>query len=255
MIDQNCTLIEDMKEKYFKNISLEEFIEFDSFDILRESVAKAAEVELKFQAFRQNWAYEKQIEEEMGETLFKDPSMECVKNSKIQLLKQKTELNAKFLEKNTKADINEIILGFSKLFDYSLLLIDEVPSFLIQDWHDLQIMPNVEWMIGISPGGYKNSEGGDFFQILPPENPSVLSIQMRTRYRNSINIREFHNWWVFHFKYSYLSIFDEKDVENPNLLPPGNLPIWINRWANLSSIDILKVIKLEYATDLSVTGL
>ena len=37
------------------------------------------------------------------------------------------------------------------------------------------------------------------------------------------------------------------------MLPSGSIPIWIDRWANVTDIEILEKIKHEYAKEKSVT--
>ena len=235
--DKNCALIEDMKQNYFVN--LVNVVNFVSLHELRQDVASN-------------------------------------KQSNI------TEVTKDNFEKYAKSDINAIINGLSQTFSHSLLLIDEVPSgYLIstpseamkikinkiaelkkvasktfghcKNWRDLVTVANVEWMIGMSPGGYKNSEGGDFHVIFPPEHPNILSLKLQRRYRNSSPIRQFHTWWVEHYKYSYLSFNEEITVTDERMLPSGSIPIWIDRWANVTDIEILEKIKHEYAKEKSVT--
>ena len=51
--DKDSALLEDMKQKYFKNMVNEEFMEFFSFDDLKKMIAENAGMEMEFFEFRQ----------------------------------------------------------------------------------------------------------------------------------------------------------------------------------------------------------
>ena len=166
-------------------------------------IIKQAQIEMEFHQFQQEiltkMKHEKQVESEMSKTwnkeLVEDPNYKRVWRNKMELLKVRTKdkndkENIDDFEKHAKSDFNALIRGLSKLYEHSLLLIDEVPSVKIQDWSDLETLSNVEWMIGLSPGGYENSENGDSYKIVPPVDPKILSLQLKRMYRNSIYIRK-----------------------------------------------------------------
>ena len=179
--DRKCALLEDMRSKYFRNLADEDFVRFVDFDHLR-----------------QEFAPERQT--------------------------NAMELTQKSFEAYAKSDINAIIRGLSKSYAHSILLIDEVPTCSLiplidrgsasvkstklvkQDWSDLLAVSNVEWMIGISPGGYENTAGGDFFKLEPPSHPNILPLQLRRRYRNCPEIRQFHTWYLEHYTYAYMTL-------------------------------------------------
>ena len=49
-----------------------------------------------------------------------------------------------------------------------------------------------------------------------------------------------------------MSLEDEVNLE-PHELPTGSLPIWIERWPNLTDVMVLEKIKSDYSKDMSVT--
>ena len=71
----------------------------------------------------------------------------------------------------------------------NLLLIDEVPPCggdqTTPDWRQLQVKPNVIFLLGISP----NAEDATSTKLLPPENNSICSRQLTYKHRNCPPIR------------------------------------------------------------------
>ena len=139
------------------------------------------------------------------------------------------EFDEKEFEQQVKLRINELIcsISYKSPETYTILLIDEVPTVVEQDWSDLVVVDNVDWMLALSPGGRTGSGGGDYYEITPPANTtSTLSKKLFRRYRNCKEIREFHNWWLEHYKCGHIRLTEEILAED-SMLPQGSVPIWI----------------------------
>ena len=73
----------------------------------------------------------------------------------------------------------------------NLILIDEVPPCgsdqTTPDWRQLQVKPNVIFLLGISPVAVDATST----KLLPPENNSICSRQLTYKHRNCPPIRNF----------------------------------------------------------------
>ena len=275
--EYESTLEKAMKEKYFSNMVSDDFVKFTNLKTLKHEIAtKLEHMKLNFHQFRMDVSDEKEVLEskkvkESSENSESQKPMHPAALEGYVAIKRGKKIQENFksglnygaydenfhsFEKYCKSDINGIIRGLSKIYSKSLLLIDEVPTSLIQNWTNLITVENVEWMIALSPGGNmgSGSAGGEQFRILPPKQPNILSLQLKTRYRNCVEIRQLHSWFVEHYKWGYLDLQDEIILDgNEQLLPVGQVPIWIERAPNISDIDVLQQIENEYVQGRSVT--
>ena len=173
----------------------------------------------------------------------------------IETQKKQVDFEAKEIENVVKKRINEIIIALSKEASdtYTILLVDEVPTAVEQDWSDLCVADNVDWLLALSPGGHDRSSGGDFYEIIPPSSTTTtLEKKLLKRYRNCKEIRTFHNWWLEHRKFAYISLKDEK-LADESMLPKGNVPMWIEVSKNVSDKEVLDFISSKYTLGMSVT--
>ena len=157
------------------------------------------------------------------------------------------------IEKPIKKRINEIIHSLSSSYDHTVLLIDEIPTVLEQDWSDVSTPDNVEWLFSMSPGGVgPGVGGGDFYQVKHPVSQNTLSYQLCKRYRNSATIRDIHNWWLWHSKLGNITLSDEILLDEGSL-PKGPTPVWIQAGGNVTDLEVLEIIRRDYAANYSVT--
>ena len=84
----------------------------------------------------------------------------------------------------------------------------------------------------------------------PADQQLVLSRRLLTPHRNCHQIRQLHLFLLKHYVGGYLSTAE--DVAAP-LLPPGRLPLWVQRTEEESDVSVLEMVKEEYTDSLSVT--
>ena len=83
----------------------------------------------------------------------------------------------------------------------------------------------------------------------------MLCQRLTTPHRNSANISRFFKFYVQHIGAGYLSgIEEDKQAEH---LPPGRLPVWVEKSKEVTDVQVLEFIKENYLADsnLSVTVL
>ena len=84
----------------------------------------------------------------------------------------------------------------------------------------------------------------------PADQQLVLSRRLLTPHRNCHQIRQLNLFFIHHYGRGYLS--PAEDVAAP-LLPPGRLPLWVQRTEEESEVSVLEMVKEEYTDSLSVT--
>ena len=139
--EYESTLEKSMKEKYFSNMVSDDFVKFTNIKALKQEITTTLEhMKLKFYQFRLDVADEKEVLESKPD-LHKNPEFlesfvtinrgrkmyEDYKSGLVKSVAHNNEYLNSF-EKHCKSDINGIILGLSKIYSKSLLLIDEI-------WH------------------------------------------------------------------------------------------------------------------------
>jgi len=90
-----------------------------------------------------------------------------------------------------------------------------------------------------------NSDGGNM-KIVPPTSEDVLSQQLQVKYRNCHQIRQFYKWWISHTMESkyYLDMSSDQELD-PDQLPRGQTPIWIQPPRGASQIEMMeRVLKI-----------
>jgi len=97
--------------------------------------------------------------------------------------------------------------------------------------------------------GVWQSISGDM-KIVSPTSDDVLSKQLRVKYRNCFQIRQFYKWWISHTNdgRGYLDMSSDQELD-PDQLPRGQTPIWIQPAWNASEIKtmerVFKIPELE----------
>ena len=115
------------------------------------------------------------------------------------------------------------------------------------DWADFQPCDNLDFMIALAPWSY-HTRG--VYRVTPPADQQlVLSRRLLTPHRNCHQIRQLYLFFLHHYGRIHLS--SAEDLAAPHL-PPGRLPIWIQRTEEESDISVLEMVKEEYTGSLSV---
>ena len=104
------------------------------------------------------------------------------------------ELNIDYDVFNPFETVTNVISRLSETSEpdlVNLILIDEVPPCgsdqTTPDWRQLQVKPNVIFLLGISPVAVDATST----KLLPPENNSICSRQLTYKHRNCPPIRNF----------------------------------------------------------------
>ena len=101
-------------------------------------------------------------------------------------------------------------------------------------------------MIALNPWG---RDSGTAYHVTPPADQQlVLSRRLLTPHRNCLEIRQLALFLLHHYADCYLS--PAEDVET-TILPPGRLPLWIQRTDRESDVSVLEMVK-EYTNSRSV---
>ena len=116
------------------------------------------------------------------------------------------------------------------------------------DMSDLDISyANIDLLMAINP---QDTLSKGKFNINPPKAIYTLTKQLIHRHRNSY----VNGIFLEHYKSitetfrGILNPFNDKSLD-PNLLPTGRLPIWIQRSPQVPDRTILELIKKEYMSD------
>ena len=129
----------------------------------------------------------------------------------------------------------------------TLLLEDETPPGG-GNWTSFQPCDNLDFMIALAPW---SRGSGRVYQVTPPADQQlVLTRQLLTPHRNCHQIRQLYLFFLHHYGGIHLS--PAEDLAAP-LLPPGRLPIWVQRTREESDVSVLEMLKEEYTNSLSVT--
>ena len=99
-----------------------------------------------------------------------------------------------------------------------------------------------------------NPQGIEFnkrFEMILPKNENTFSKRLVGKHRNCQSISEL----LEHYKalYKHNSYLDSSADMESDVLPPGNLPIWIQKKKTESHYNILEYIKDNFTSSYSVT--
>ena len=141
----------------------------------------------------------------------------------------------------------------------SILFLDEIfvkndegePNYGYYDWSDLSLKPNVDVFLAANPQGRNFKQK---FKMIVPKTTDVTSWQLHGKHRNSFNI----SILLDHYKYIYETINAYLDGSNDIIgdkseLPPGRIPVWIQKGKSNTHHNILQFIKEKYVLESGVT--
>ena len=125
----------------------------------------------------------------------------------------------------------------------TILVVDEVePS--PADWSSFTCFEGVDFLLALSTfssGGFK------FFNVIPPNDKKVLCQRLSTPHRNCKQIGTFLKFYIQHGDDTYLSGANED--KEAFYLPPGRLPVWIQRSQEVTHIQVLEFVKENHVAD------
>ena len=123
----------------------------------------------------------------------------------------------------------------------TILLIDEVFAAGKEvtndnpDWSELRTSDNTNYVIAIRP---LDPSIKKLFTVTPPRDKTTLSTRLLTPYRNSGNIRRLVKYYINHGGNQFLSPDCDSDLPD-TVLPPGPLPVWIERTGEVEDSQVL----------------
>ena len=138
---------------------------------------------------------------------------------------------------------------------HTILLVDEVQPMTRNerdlkfelgstkaDWSSFTSREGVDFIIALSATNYNNKNTK--YKVVPPTDSRTLSKRLTTPHRNCKEIETFFKYYVHHHGSDYLSgIEKEKEAE---YLPPGRMPIWVQRGREVSDEEVLEFVKENY---------
>ena len=136
----------------------------------------------------------------------------------------------------------------------SILFLDEVfgmnqlgETNVKCDWRTLNFPNNVDVLMAVNPQGIAFKQR---FDVIMPTNENTLARRLVGKHRNcqSISVLLDHYKAIYE-QNAYLESFPDLELE----MPPGDLPIWIQKEKTDSHYDVLEFIKNNFASSYSVT--
>ena len=156
--------------------------------------------------------------------------------------------------------INKVVQTLSNDEDSSkhiILMIDEVvPLYENESDDNFDLYPldlsrsNIDLLIAINPGSHGCKSFNGCFKIIPPEqHPNTLAKQLYGKHRNNYETAIFVDHMLHYLaNYSYLDSSTDLPLD-PEKLPPGRKPLWLQRGVNVSDQAVLDFIKKELVSD------
>ena len=154
--------------------------------------------------------------------------------------------------------INKVVKELSELGEdncLNILLIDEVISKKENEcWNDFPLSSldlsrtNIDLLLALNPAGsyYYNLKTSS--KVIPCEHPNTLQKQLFVKHRNNYETAVLMDHWFSEFKSNYLDSSNDMPLD-PNKLPPGRLPLWVERGVNVSNQEVLDFIKIEHVLE------
>ena len=170
-----------------------------------------------------------------------------------------SELNIKYDEGHPRVLIDKILSSLSaensQFMFHTILLVDEVAPMSeeegrqgtsVADWSSLTSREGVDFLLSLSTF----SKGSDMFKVKngKPTDTEVLCQRLVTPHRNCKEISALFKYFVHHCDLSYLAPCTEADDEHERALhlPPGRLPVWVERSWEVTDEQVLDFIKDTY---------
>ena len=142
----------------------------------------------------------------------------------------------------------QTILVVDEVFAMSKEESTKVPG--VADWSSLASKGGVDFIVALTSWASSKT----FYQVVPPTNVGVVSQRLSTPHRNCAGIASFLKFYVHHLGNTYLSTELDQIAEH---LPPGKLPVWVERSWEVEDADVFTFINQAYVagTNKNVTVL
>ena len=142
----------------------------------------------------------------------------------------------------------QTILVVDEVFAMSKEESTKVPG--VADWSSLASKGGVDFIVALTSWASSKT----LYQVVPPTNVGVVSKRLSTPHRNCAGIASFLKFYVHHLGNTYLSTELDQIAEH---LPPGKLPVWIERSWEVKDADVFTFINQAYVagTNKNVTVL
>ena len=123
-----------------------------------------------------------------------------------------------------------------------------LPCYNNADWSSLTSREGVDFLLALST----KANNRHFFTVVPPEDSRVLWQRLTTAHRNCIEIGAFLQFFVQHCDgLSYISSTEED--QQAEHLPPGRLPVWVEKSIEVTDDEVFKFVKENYLADASMS--
>ena len=143
---------------------------------------------------------------------------------------------------------------------HTILLVDEVIPMSKEeedndagkaDWSSLRSPEGVDFIVSL----HTFASSAAVWEVVPPTDSRVLSHRLTTPHRNCADIARYLKFQIEHENGMYLSGIEED--EQAEHLPPGRLPVWMERSQEVTDGEVLDFINENFVAEahLSVTVL
>ena len=115
------------------------------------------------------------------------------------------------------------------------------------DWSYLRFPKNVDVLMAVNPQGIAFNQR---FQVIVPTNENTLARRLVGKHRNCASISALLDHYKALFEHSsYLESSLDMELE----MPPGDLPLWIQKEKTESHVNVLEYIRDNFTSSYSVT--
>ena len=115
------------------------------------------------------------------------------------------------------------------------------------DWSDLRFTENVDVLMAVNPQGIAFKQQ---FDVIMPSNENTLARRLVGKHRNCQSISALlDHYKAIYEENTYLESFHDLELE----MPPGDLPIWIQKEKSESHYEVLTFIKDNFIASYNVT--
>ena len=139
----------------------------------------------------------------------------------------------------------------------SILFLDEIfvknddgESSSTYDWSGLELKSNVDILLAANPQGRNFKQN---FEMSACNVNHLHHWKLLGRHRNSLPISNLLDHYKSQYENINAYIDGSNDIINESELPPGNIPIWIQKGSGINDEEVLKDIKRSYTHSSGVT--
>ena len=142
--------------------------------------------------------------------------------------------------------VQTIIDTLGSYQDNYILLVDEIPASDYDtttsecNWSSLYSPTNVRYILAISP----DSATPSLHFVTPPTSSDTIAKRLPTPHRNSASIQQYLRYRIQHHGQDYLSPTDDHVLPD-DVLPPGPLPLWLERTEEVEDREVLARVKQD----------